>query len=273
MRACIAPLGSLSLAVARVLASLGHDVFILDSFGRCVDLIESVRVSEKIRLVDAPPSSKPLYRLLRRCEVFILANDPWDMGACGDWERVIVGYAVDTLYSGVERIVALLPAGAYAWSATRVDCGYLPRIPPPVLEYSVPLGVAVLLSSRADSLLVLVTPPLLHMGEGVLRGRPERVNWFERLLKTRVLEARREARLSVLDYRDAGESVALYAESETIGWVCIGGVVVEAGVAAERVGYKDVVPMEPDSIVVEGEGVRRRTLGILESLGIRHVHK
>ncbi len=272
MRACIAPLGALALAAANVLASLGHDVVIFDSYGRCSPILEDVRVPEKIRLVDAPPSSKPLSRLLRRCEALLLALDPWDAGACNDWGRVVVGYALDALSSSVERIVVTVPAGAYAWSSERVECGVLPKVPPPVYEYSIPLSAAILLSSRLDSLLVVTIPPLIHVEGCVVSGRPERLNWFERLLRTSVLEARPEAKLSILDYRDAAETLALYLEGEVIGWVCVGGVTLDARRVAEKLGYKALSLMQPDTIVVEGGGARRRTLRLLESLGLWNVH-
>ncbi|AEM38592.1 hypothetical protein Pyrfu_0723 [Pyrolobus fumarii 1A] len=267
MRVCLAPLGALSLAVADVLAALGHDVTILDDYGRCGEILREP-IEARYRLVDAPPDSKPLRRILKRCDIFALLWDPWDAGSCLGWERVVTGYAVSAIEAGVERLVASLPAGAYAWSDGHVKCSSLPSKAPRSRVYGVPLSVAVLLLSSGVESLVAVHPPLLHIDSSVARGAPEPLNWLERLIETRVLEAPLDARLTVLDYRDAGETIALFLESEAVGLQCIGGVTVEARVAAEKLRASSVVPREPATLVVEGTRVERRTRRILSRLGL-----
>ncbi len=250
-----------------MLEALGHDVFILDDWGRCGGLLEGVRPPPRMRLVDAPPGSKPLRRIMRGCDAFAVLWDPWDAGACGSWERVLMGYAFDAVEAGVERLVVGLPGGVYAWSGGRVECGALPRMPPGSTLYGAPLASAVYLLSASEPL-VVVYPPLLHREEVYVRGRPEPINWFESLLETGVLETCVDARLTVLDYRDAAETLALLLEGEAVGWYCIGGVEVSAAEAsrlAERVSW---VEGRLCTLLVEGGGVKRRTLALLARLGV-----
>ena len=250
-----------------VLESLGHDVVVLDDWGRCGGILETIRPPPRLRLVDSPPGSKPLRRILRRCDVFLLLWDPWDAGACSSWSRVILGYALDAVESSVERLVVGLPGGAFAWSGERVECGVFPRRAPGSLLYGVQVAAAAFVASSSQTLIV-VYPPLLHRDEVYVKGRPEPINWFERLLETGVLAADVDARLTVLDYRDAAETLAVLAEGESVGWYCIGGVEVSArdvASLAERVSW---VRGMPSTLIVEGGGVRRRTLALFSKLGV-----
>ena len=251
-----------------MLEALGHDVIILDDWGRCGGLLEEIRPPPRLRLVDAPPGSKPLRRILRRCDVLLLLWDPWDAGACGSWSRVILGYALEAVESSVERLVVGLPGGAYAWSGERVECGVFPRRAPGSPVYGVQVASVALVASSSPRTLVAVYPPLLHREEVYVKGRPEPLNWFEVLLETGVLETSVDARLTVLDYRDAAETLAVLAEGEAVGWYCIGGVEVSARAVAglaERVSW---VERLPSTLIVEGGGVRRRTLTLLSKLGV-----
>ncbi len=267
MRVCLAPLSTLTLYAGLVLEHLGHDVFIFDDMGRCPGVLGGLRLPERLRLVDAAPGSKPLRRMLQRCEVLGILWDPWDAGGCGGWAEALLGYAVASSTSMAERVVVGFPGGAYAWSGGRVECGSLPRVPPPEPLYRVPLAAA--LAAYEATGLMVVYPPLLHpRGETLLPGRPEPINWVDALLGSGVLEASHGARLSVLDYRDAAETVALLLEGEEAGWYCIGGVLVEAesaARAAREVTWRDALP---SSLVVEGPGAKRRTLSLLRSMGI-----
>ncbi len=264
---CIAPLSSLGFAAAETLASMGLESTILDDYGRCIGLLD-VEVDKRIRLVDAPPGSKQASRILRKCSVLLLAFDPWDAGGCGGWERLLTGYLLEALRAGVDRLVVGLPAGAYAWSTSRVDCSGLPVQAPRHPVYGWPLGVAVAaLSARPDTL-VVVYPPLLHLDSRVLEGSPEPLNWFERLVLTRVLEAEEDAVLTVLDYRDAGETLAVLLEGVEVGLWCMGGVEVGARDAASLAAQRVLRRGFPSSLVVVGEGVKRRTIALLRRLGV-----
>ena len=267
MRVCLAPLSTLTLYAGLVLEHLGHEVFIFDDMGRCPGVLEDLRPPQRLRLVDAAPGSKPLRRMLQRCDVLGIFWDPWDAGGCGGWLEALAGYAVAASASSVERLVVGLPGAAYAWSGGRVECGSLPRVPPPHPLYRAPLASAIL-SWRPDGLLV-VYPPLLHpRGERLLPGRPEPVNWLDVLLETGVLEAPRGARLSVLDYRDAAETIALLLEGEEAGWYCMGGLSVEAEVAAKLAKMVSWSERVPSTLVAEGPGAKRRTVMLLKRLGL-----
>ncbi len=264
---CLAPLSSLSYSAAEALAALGHEPLIIDDYGRCSSVL-AAEPPRGARLVDAKPGSKPLSRIIRRCEVFLLAWDPWDAGACGGWESVLTGYLLDVLRFTPSRVVVTLPAGAYAWSTNTVDCNGLPSRPPRSPLYGWPLAAATAALSSLPDALVVVHPPLLHHESRVVEGAPEPINWFEKLLATRVLEAPRGSRLTVLDYRDAGETLALLLEGVETGLWCMGGVEVSADECeslAERVSWRTSVP---STLVVRGEGVRRRTMGLLRRLGV-----
>ena len=160
-----------------------------------------------------------------------------------------------------------MPGGAYAWSGERVECGVFPRKAPGSLVYGVQVASAALVASSSQPL-VAVYPPLIHREEVHVKGRPEPINWFEKLLETGVLETSVDARLTVLDYRDAAETLAVLAEGETVGWYCIGGVEVSARDAASLAERVSWVERLPSTLIVEGGGVRRRTLALLSKLGV-----